>query len=171
MTEMGNLRDELLKKGIINEKRARAVIHEEKARQKRLGADQVEEERRAREEAARLEVEARREADRRREEERRLQHEKELDESRIPGLIRLGLVREGAVGNRRFYFITREHTVSYIEVSDGAVRSLTDGRVAIVEACGVVRQDFCLVTAEQAHEIAKIDPACVRFVNAAVTGR
>jgi uncharacterized protein YaiL (DUF2058 family) len=168
---MGNLRDEMLKKGIISEKRARAVTHEEKARQKRLGADQVEEERRAREEAARREVEARREADRRREEERRGQHEKELTENRIPGLIRLGLVREGAVGNRRFYFITRENTVSFIEVSDGAMRGLTDGRVAIVEACGVVRQDFCLVAAEQAQEIAKIDPACVRFVNAAVAGR
>ncbi len=169
---MGNLRDELLKKGVINEKRARAVVHEEKARQKRLGADQVEEERRAREEAARLEVEARREADRRREEERRRQHEREAAaENRVPGLIRLGLVREGAVGNRRFYFITRENTVSYVEVSDGAIRSLTDGRIAIVEACGVVRQDFCLVTAEQAAEIAKVDPACVRFVNAAVAGR
>lgn len=168
---MGNLRDEMLKKGLISEKRARAVTHEEKARQRKVGAEAVEEERRAREEAARLEVEARRAADRQREEERRRQHDMELTESRIPGLIRLGLVREGAVGNRRFYFITRENTVSYVEVSDGAIRSLTDGRIAIVEACGVVRQDFCLVTAEQAAEIAKVDPGCVRFVNAAVAGR
>ena len=168
---MGNLRDEMLKKGLISEKRARAVTHEEKARQRKVGAEAIEEERRAREEAARLEIEARREADRRREEERRRQNERELAEQRVPGLIRLGLVREGAVGNRRFYFITRENTVSYVEVSDGAMRSLTDGRIAIVEACGIVRQDFCLVTAEQAAEIAKIDPACVRFVNAAVAGR
>ncbi len=165
--EMGNLRDELRKKGVISEKRARAVIHEEKARQKKAGPEVVEAERRAREEAARREVEARREADRQREEEHRRQREEEQKAGLIPGLIRLGLVRDGGAGSRRFYFITRENKVSYLELSDQALRSVVDGRAAIVEALGVTRLDFCVVASEQAAEIAKHDREVVRFWNTA----
>ena len=75
-------------------------------------------------------------------------------------------MREGAAGNRRFYFVTREGTISFLEVSDPAIRSLAEGRVAIVEAAGVVpRHDFCLVASEQAAEIAMEDAARVRFWN------
>ncbi len=163
---MGNLRDELLKKGVISDKRARAVIHEEKARQKKLGPEAVEAERRAREEAAQRQAEARVRADREREEERQRRHEEELKTNRVPGLIRLGLVRDGGTGTRRFYFVTRENTVSYLEISDTAFRSLVEGRAAIVESSGVARLDFCLVAGEQAAEIAKLDRECVRFWNA-----
>lgn len=162
---MGNLRDELLKKGLASKKRARAVAHEEKARHKKLGPEAVEAERRAREEAARREAEAQRAADREREEEARRDHERELEEDRIPSLIRAGLLRDESGGNRRFYFITRENTVSFLDVSDQAVRSLADGRIAIVESGGLARHDFCLVAGEQAAEIAKLDQDRVRFWN------
>lgn len=167
---MGNLRDELIKKGLTSEKKARAAIHEEKARQKRLGPEAVEAERQTREEEARRAEEERRAADREREAERRREREGELERAHIPGLIRAGLVREGVAGNRRFYFVTRESTISFLEVSDSAIRSLAEGRVAIVEAAGIVpRHDFCLVTSEQAVEIARQDAACVRFWNGAGT--
>lgn len=168
---MGSLRDELIKKGLSSEKKARAALHEEKARQKHLGPEAIEAERRAREAEARRAEEERRAAERAREAERLRQHGDELERERIPGLIRAGLVREGVAGNRRFYFVTREGTISFLEVSDTAIRGLAEGRVAIVEAAGVVaRHDFCLVTSEMAGEIARHDAACVRFRNGGASG-
>ena len=168
---MGSLRDEMLKKGLTTDKRARAVIHEEKARQKQLGPEQVALEREARAaEAAREEAE-RRAHDRELEAERRAREVEERAENRVDSLIRAGLLREGTAGTRRFYFITRENTVSFVEISDTAARSLTDGRAAIVESGGLVRADFCLVAAEQAAEIARLDRERVRFWNAGGASR
>jgi uncharacterized protein YaiL (DUF2058 family) len=78
-------------------------------------------------------------------------------------------VRDESAGNRRFYFITRENTVSFLEVSDQASRKLADGRVAIVESGGLVRHDFCLVASEQAAEIVKLDGDRVLFWNGSGT--
>ncbi len=166
---MGNLRDELIKKGLSDEKRARAATHEEKARQRRLGPEAAEAERREREEKAREEAELKRAEDRKREEERRHQHEQEAEQNRIPDLIRSGLVRDGGGGSRRFYFVTRENTISFLEVSDMAARNLAEGRYAIVECGGIVaRKDFCLVASVQASEIAHLEPERVRFWNQSV---
>ena len=80
-------------------------------------------------------------------------------------MIRAGLLRDESGGSRRFYFITRENTISFLDVSDQAFRSLADGRIAIVESGGLARNDFCLVAAEQAAEITKLDRDRVRFWN------
>lgn len=163
---MGSLRDEMIKKGLADEKRARAVAHQEKARQRQVGEGAVELERRAREEEARHKSDEKRAEDRRREEERRRHHDDEIERNRIPDLIRAGLVRDGGSGSRRFYFVTRENTLSFLEVSDTAVLRLAEGRLAIVESEGVVaRKDFCLVASEQAAEIVDLDPERVRFWN------
>jgi uncharacterized protein len=162
---MGNLRDELLKKGITSEKRARAVRHEEQARQKLLGPEAVAAEAAAREEQAAREHEERMAADRRRDEERRREEASDRAAHRLDSLIHAGLLREGTAGNRRFYFVTRQHTISFLELSDGAHRSLADGRAAVVESGGLVRDDFCLVAREQAAEIGRLDPERVRFWN------
>jgi uncharacterized protein YaiL (DUF2058 family) len=170
-SEMGNLRDQLIKKGLADEKRARAVAHEEKARLRRLSPEELEAERQAAEKKAQAEAEEKRAADRKRDEERRLHHDQEIEENRIPDLIRSGLVRDGGAGSRRFYFVTRESTISFIEVSDGASRSLADGRFAIVESGGIVpRKDFVLVASEQADEIARLDRERVRFWNRVPSG-
>jgi uncharacterized protein YaiL (DUF2058 family) len=162
---MGNLRDELLKKGLTSDKRARAVLHEEQARQKKLGPELAAAERAEHEEAARIAAEERRAADRRLEEERRAHAAEDRASHRAESLILAGLIREGTSGNRRFYFVTREHTISFLELSDVAHRSLADGRAAVVESRGLVRADFCLVAAEQAAEIARLDAEQVRFWN------
>ena len=52
-SDMGSLRDELIKKGLSSEKKARAVVHGEKARQTHLGPEAVEAERQAHEAEAR----------------------------------------------------------------------------------------------------------------------
>jgi uncharacterized protein len=162
---MGNLRDEILKKGLTSEKRARAVVHEEKARQKKLSPEELAAEHAAREAAAAREIEERRAADRRREEERKVHAAENREAHRVEDLILLGLVKDGG-GNRRFYFVTREQTISFLELSDGGHRGLADGRVGIVESGGLTRMDFCLVAAEQAAAIASLDPDRVRFLNA-----
>jgi uncharacterized protein YaiL (DUF2058 family) len=168
---MGSLRDEMLKKGLTTDKRARAVLHEEKARQKQLGAEGVALEREARAaEVARAEAEKRAQ-DRELAAERRARETAERAENRVDSLVRAGLLREGVAGTRRFYFVTRENTVSFLELSDTAARSLTDGRAAIVEAGGLVRADFCLVAGEQAAEIARLDHERVRFWNAGGASR
>jgi uncharacterized protein YaiL (DUF2058 family) len=162
---MGNLRDELLKKGLTSEKRARAVVHEEKARQKKLSPEELAAERADREAAAAREIEERRAADRRREEERKTDAAENREGHQVESLILSGLVKDSG-GNRRFYFITREQTISFLELSDGSHRGLADGRMGIVESGGLTRMDFCLVAAEQASAIARVDPERVCFLNA-----
>jgi hypothetical protein len=56
-------------------------------------------------------------------------------------------------------------------LSDTAARSLADGRAAVVESGGLVRADFCLVAAEQAAELCRLDAERVRFWNAGGAGR
>ena len=162
---MGDLRDQLIKKGLANEKRARAVTHEEEARKRRLGPEAALTEKRERDQKAREEAERKQAEDRRREEERRRLHDQESERNRVPDLIRSGLMRDGGPGSRRFYFVTRENTISFLDVSDVASRNLADGRCAIVESLGVVRNDFCLVGSEQAAELARLDPDRLRFWN------
>jgi len=160
---MGSMRDQFIKAGLADKKQARKSRHQEQARQKKLGTAAVDAERRARDEEHRLAKEQRRAADRQRESERREQHTEELQIERVPSLIRSGQLKGNATGNRRFYFVTREQTVSFIEVSPPVQRGLSEGRHAIVDARGVLNDDFCVVGSEAARSIAALDPDRVAF--------
>jgi uncharacterized protein YaiL (DUF2058 family) len=168
---MGTLRDQLLKKGLADEKRERQVRHQEDARKKKIGKEAVEAEARAREEQLRAEAEQQRVEDRRRETEKVVAHQEQLHSERIPALIRAGQVKSAGFGNKRFYFVTREQTVSFVEVASVTSRGLADGRHAIIETRGDLRDDFCVVDAETARSIQALEPDRVVFWQDGAGGR
>lgn len=164
---MGTLGDQLRKAGLADQKRQRQVRHQESARRKKLGPREIEAEKRAREEERQRQAETRRLADRRREEERRQQHDAALPGQRLPALIRQGQVRGAPTGNRRFYFVTPQQTVSFLEVPPVIARSLAAGGHAIIDAAGVLRDDFCVVDADTARALRGLAPERVIIWNGA----
>lgn len=62
-------------------------------------------------------------------------------------------------GNRRWYFVSRAGRVPFLELSDEAVKDLEQGRIAIAES---ERGEAWLVTGECARQLAEVDPAWVR---------
>jgi len=141
---MGDIRDELLKAGLISERTARDISRARRAegRQNAVAHPPVSE-------------------------------EKELlppplddpvqDEG--PGeIIRRGAVAR-APGNRRFHFVDRSGKIPFLELGEETIRGLTNGALAIAEANGVSSDEFVVVTAETAGALAHRFPEAVRFWN------
>jgi len=160
---MSDLRDQLRKAGLITDKQVRRAKHEDRIHASQVGHEGIEAERRAEEDRLRAEEEARRRADKvRADDERRRKAEAE-QQDRLTNLIRGGWVREATAGSRRFFFETRTGRVTFLDLSDSAMRSLSLGRAAIIETCGLVRGEFCVVTDRAAAGIRASDPQIIRF--------
>jgi uncharacterized protein YaiL (DUF2058 family) len=159
---MGDLREQLRKAGLVSEKELRRAKHQERVHATEVGRAGLEAQRRDAEDRARREAEAQREADRRREEERRRIREEDAARSRVEKLIR-GSVLTGTSGSRRFFFETPEGRIRFLDVSDLAARRLATGSAAIVEAHGTARDEYCLIDARSASELASIAPRNLCF--------
>ncbi len=162
---MGSLRDELLKKGLVDARRERRVRHSEENRQKAVGRRTVEAERQRRDQEYQKQRAQARQAD-----QERAEHQA-TEEQSVEAWVRRGLVANAQFGNRRFHFVTRENRVSFIDVSNAAQRALADGRQGIVEARGQAAGDFCVVTADSCRAILAVEPECVVFFNQSPAGR
>lgn len=132
----------LVKAGALNEKDARNTLREQRREDKALGRDGVAARRREQERAAR---------------EARARAAHTVAEHVHPG---------GGGGPRRWYFVTREGRVPFLEVSDECGRMLLDGKAGIVEACGRPGADHVVVAGEK-HLVTLIgiDKELVRFWN------
>jgi uncharacterized protein YaiL (DUF2058 family) len=160
---MSDLRDQLRKAGLVSDKQVRRAKHEERVHAKQVGHDGVEAERRAEEERLLAEAEERRKADKARAEaQKKLQEEAEARD-RLSNLIRAGWIREATAGSRRIFFETRTGRISFLDLSDSAVRRLSTGRAAIIETCGLVRGEFCVVTDRAAEGIRASQPEIIRL--------
>ena len=99
---MGSLRDQLVKTGLADDKRARQLAHDEKARKNKLGRDAIVAEKHAEEEERRSRDAAKREQDRAREAERSRGETAREATARAAQLLRDHLLRDGVKGPRRF---------------------------------------------------------------------
>jgi hypothetical protein len=160
---MSDLREELRKAGLASEKQIRQAKHQERVHASQVGHKGLEAERSAEEERLRAETRARRLADQAREEERRRKEKEEATEGRLAQVIRGGWVRDATAGSRRFFFVTRSGRISYLDLTDVAVRRIAGGRAAIVETCGHVRGEYCVVNDRAASELAKLRPDAILF--------
>ena len=140
---MGDIRDELLKAGLISERKARDI-----SRSGRENRQHPAEERPASVEGDPVSPPV---ADRSRDEE--------------PGeIIRRGLVAP-APGNRRFHFVDRSGQIPFLELGEETIRGLVNGTLAVAEACGASNGEFAVVTADAARALELLDPNFVRFWN------
>ncbi len=160
---MSDLRDALKKAGLVDDRRARRLAHEEKARKNRLGREGAEEERRRREEERKARERARREADRRREAARRAEEERRQRLFQLAQVLRDHALTEGVHGNRRFHFVTRDRRIPFLELSEEVARRLERGEAAICEVPDSSPEEFVVVEAATARRVRGEAPEYVLF--------
>jgi uncharacterized protein YaiL (DUF2058 family) len=162
---MGSLRDQLVKTGLADDKRARQLAHDEKARKNKLGRDAIVAEKHAEEEERRSRDAAKREQDRAREAERSRGETAREATARAAQLLRDHLLRDGVKGPRRFHFVTRRGAIPFLELSEDAAKRLEAGGAAICEVPGAALEEFVLVPADVARRLKESHAAWVLFLN------
>jgi uncharacterized protein len=162
---MSDLRDQLLKAGLVSSKQVRQAKHQERVHRKEVGQDGLQAERSQRERAAEEARQEKRRLDREREEARRRHREEEERAEALARRIRAGWIRDATAGGRRFYFVVEEGRITYLDLSDQAVRRLQAGSAAILSSLGAVRGEFCVVDAGAAGSLARDHPEAIRFWN------
>lgn len=168
---MGNLKDELLKKGLTSDKRARQLAHEEKARKNVIGRQGVEEERRTAEDERLSKEKSRRESDRQRELQRQQEETARAAQFGLAQLITSNAVTQGMRGPRRFHFVTRDRKIPFFDLSDDVGKQLELGSLAICEVPRTDPEQFAVIPAETANRVRESAPELIRFQNQPGAGR
>lgn len=130
---MQNLRDKLLKAGLVDKKQKTQVDTQDRRDKKQKGADQLAAQEEAKQRAFAEKLAAEAEAKRQYESERaaeRLRHEAR---DRVRNICERWAVRQRRPGQRRFYFIRRSGRIGYLLVSDELLEKLSVGAMAIIE--------------------------------------
>jgi len=163
---MQNLRDQLLKTGLISKGQKQQVEQEKRRERKQLKkgeADELAQEQQRRTYEARLE--AQRVADRERAAAQRTQFEAKEKLLRIQHITDYWRLEE-PTGTLRWYFMTRNNVVKYLSVSEPLGLQLSTGALAIVERPDEFEEPrYVLIEREAAELVARVDPAYVRFHN------
>jgi len=162
---MQNLRDQLLKTGLISKGQKQQVEQEKRRERKQLKkgeADELAQEQQRRAYEARLE--AQRVADRERAAAQRTQFEAKEKLLRIQHIADYWRLSEEPSGTRRWYFVTRNNVLTYLYVSEPLGLQLSTGALAIVERPDEFEEPrYVLIEREAAELIARVDPMYVRF--------
>ena len=163
---MQNLRDQLLKTGLISKGQKQQVEQEKRRERKQLKkgeADALAQEQQRRAYEARLE--AQRVADRERAAAQRAQFEAKEKLLRIRQITDYWRLEE-PTGTLRWYFMTRNNVVKYLSVSEPLGLQLSTGALAIVECPDELEEPrYVLIEREAAELVARVDPTYVRFHN------
>lgn len=162
---MGSLKDQLLKAKLADDKRARQLAHEEKARRNKVGADAIADEKRRADDERQAKERERRDADRRREAERQQQEAARTALFGVAQMLREHAQTRGIRGPRRFHFVTRARLIPFMEVSDDTARRLEHGHLAICEVPGETPERFVVVDAETANRVREAAAEYVLFHN------
>lgn len=81
------------------------------------------------------------------------------DAKRLLELAQKGRIEGKTRGQRRWYYVSKKGSVPYLELTDELVKELEQGEVAIAETD---RGEAWLVTRACAKEIAQLDPSWLR---------
>ncbi len=160
---MGDLRDELVKTGLVSSKRAKELAHKEKSRKNKAGKKKVGEERRARDADRLARAQSRSASDRERELARQDSLKDGEERSRITQLIRDHAVDQGVRGPRRFHFINRDDKLPFLELNDDTCKRLEHGELTICEVPDSRPTAFLLVPQETARKVHASAPEYVLF--------
>ncbi len=161
---MGSLKDQLRKANLLSKKKAKQLAHKQRVKRKKLGKDGLQAEQDALEAQRKAEKARERQRAREREAEARRQREEREARARLSDLVKNGRIA-GYRGSRRFFFITRDRKVPFLDLSDELGRKLEAGRCAIVEAAPGMPEEFCVVERDVADRMREIDRKAVLFLN------
>lgn len=163
---MQNLRDQLLKAGLVTKQQKQQTEQDQRRERKQLKKGQVEEltqEQQRQAHAARLE--AQRTADRQRAVEQRQQVEAKEKLLQLRHTIDYWQLPEEPKASRRWYFVTRHNVVKYLPVTAPTALQLRAGALAIVEHPDEAEPRYVLVERDAAEVVVHVDPEYVRFYN------
>lgn len=160
---MGDFKSELLKSGLVSDKHAKRVSHEEKARKKKKGRAQVTQEQEEHEASRRARERARRDADRERELARRQLDEQQSGRFRVAQLIDSHALRTGIRGPRRFHFVARDRTIPFLSLNEQTTSLLEEGRAAICEVPDTTPVEFAVIPSDTANQLRELAPELVLF--------
>ena len=90
--------------------------------------------------------------------------EEEVKE-RVRNMVEEASLKETGFGARRFYFVTRENKIPFLDLSDELTGRLEKGQAAIVEVPGEDVDDYTIVPRAVARQMQTVDPESVRFMN------
>ncbi len=165
---MQNLRDKLLKVGLVDKKRKQEAENQARRERKQKGAvEQAQEEQARRQEyEARLLAEA--EERRRLEADRGAERARDELHNRIRNIVDRWEMRKHKPGPQRFYFLRRAGRIGRLHVSAELAEQLGRGAVAIVErppesGAAPDSEIHVLLPWEAAERILELDETAVRF--------
>lgn len=164
---MQNLRDQLLKTGLISKGQKQQVEQDQRRERKQLKKGQADEIAQAQQrQAYEAKLEAQRAADRQRAAEQQALLETKEKLLRIRQIIDYWKLSEEPSGTQRCYFVTQNNLVKYLYVSEPMALQLSTGTLAIVEYPGEFEAPrYLLIEGDAAALVAHIDPTYVRFHN------
>jgi RNA recognition motif-containing protein len=84
---------------------------------------------------------------------------------RILEMVLEASLKETGFGARRFYFVTRDNRIPFLDLSDELVSRLEKGMAAIVELPGEDIDEYTVVPRAVARQMQSVDPESVRFLN------
>ena len=159
---MQNLRDKLLKAGLVTEKQAQQAARDERQgaskthRQREKALSEEEQQRRAAFAAREEELAEERRKEAAKQAEARMQSERAR---RLRQLVETHRIREA--GEVAFHYVRRNGKVGRLDVSAQTQQSLTQGAAAVVDDPG--SPDCAVVPADAARRIYEVDPQAIRF--------
>ena len=164
---MQNLRDQLLKTGLITKGQKQQVEQDQRRERKQLKKGQADETAQAQQQRAyEARLEAQRAADRQRAAEQHELLEAKEKLLRIRHIIDYWKLSEEPTGTRRCYFVTQNNIIKYLYVSEPMALQLSMGTLAIVERPGEFEEPrYLLIEGDAAALVARIDPTYVRLHN------
>lgn len=164
---MQNLRDQLLKTGLITKAQKQQVEHDKRRERKQLKKGQAEEIAQVQQRKAyEARLEAQRAADRQRAAAQHALLAAKEQRLRIRHIVDYWKLPEEPSGTRRWYFVTRHNVVKYLYVSEPIALQLSTGTLAIAERPDEFEEPrYVLIEREAAELIARIDPTYIRFHN------
>ncbi len=162
---MQNLRDQLLKAGVIDKKKKQHADREAKTEQRRKGARTVAAEEKERAAAHERKREEQRREARARDQDRARERAGHEALHRLRDLIQAGMVRQGLRGGRRFHFVTRHGRIPSLSISEELALQLERGAVAIVEIPLEKGEVFAVVERATAERVRESHPDYVLFAN------
>jgi uncharacterized protein YaiL (DUF2058 family) len=163
---MQNLRDQLLKAGMVTKGQKQQVEQQKRQQRKQHKPGHLEEAVQTQQrQTYEAKLEAQRADDRERAAAQRALLEAREKRLQIRHIIDYWKILPDATGKRRWYFPTRRNTIAYLYVSEPLATQLSSGDLAIVECPEETDVPFALIDREAAELIARVDPLYVRFYN------
>lgn len=149
-----SLKDQLLKANLVSKKDLKKMKHKERVEKKKLGKDGVEKEKQKNLQA----VEDKRREQKKKDQEKSKQaevfKEQKAREKQVQKLIREGALSVNLSGRRKYYFVTSEKKIAFLNIDDKLADQLQYGKVVILEV--FEENSFIVVNKSVASQIEKV---------------